>query len=113
MPMPPTGWQVDVHETRERGHGRIEIRRPVLDLTAVEQLPQAADWPDLKMIAMVQSERQVNGKTTVEERFYTQPMPLFRFSLPDNGEVLRQQRAQLMVICAGVAKKGFTGRFEF
>jgi len=63
------GWQMDVHETFEHGHGRIETRR-YWTLTAVEQLPQAADWPSLRMIGMVQSERQINGKTTAEDRFY-------------------------------------------
>jgi predicted transposase YbfD/YdcC len=63
------GWSVDTHETIDRGHGRVETRRYVT-LTAVDKIPQAADWEGLNMVGMVQSERQVSGKTRLEHRFY-------------------------------------------
>lgn len=63
------GWSMDRHETIDRGHGRVETRR-YFTLTAVDKIPQAADWEKLNMVGMVQSERQVNGKSTAETRFY-------------------------------------------
>ena len=60
---------MDFYETTERGHGRVETRR-YWTLTAVEKIPQAADWAKLNTLGMVQSERQVEGKTTRETRFY-------------------------------------------
>jgi predicted transposase YbfD/YdcC len=63
------GWSVDTHETIDRGHGRVETRR-YFTLTAVDKIPQAADWEKLNMVGMVQSERQVNGKTRLDYRFY-------------------------------------------
>jgi predicted transposase YbfD/YdcC len=63
------GWPMDFHETTERGHGRVESRR-YWTLTAVEKLPQAGEWVELNTIGMVQCERQVDGKTTTESRFY-------------------------------------------
>ena len=63
------GWPMDSYETIDRGHGRIETRR-YFTLTAVDKIPQSADWEKLNMVGMVQSERQVNDKTTQETRFY-------------------------------------------
>jgi len=63
------GWPMDYYETNERGHGRVERRR-YWTLTAVDKLPQAGEWRHLNMVGMVQSERQVEGKTTHETRFY-------------------------------------------
>ena len=63
------GWPVDFYETCERGHGRRERRR-YWTLTALEKIPQAADWQGLNMIGMVQSERQIGEKCTTEYRFY-------------------------------------------
>jgi predicted transposase YbfD/YdcC len=63
------GWPMDFYETTERGHGRVETRR-YWTLTSVERIPQAGDWAKLNTIGMVQSERQVDGKTTIESRFY-------------------------------------------
>ena len=63
------GWPMYSYETIDRGHGRIETRR-YFTLTAVDKIPQSADWEKLNMVGMVQSERQVNDKTTQETRFY-------------------------------------------
>ena len=63
------GWSMDSYETIDRGHGRVERRRYVT-LTAMDKIPQAADWEKLNMVGMVQSERHVKDKTTAETRFY-------------------------------------------
>ena len=56
-------------ETVERGHGRVETRRyrTLGDLSGV---PRSALWQGMNMIGMVESERTLEGKTTVETRYY-------------------------------------------
>ena len=50
-------------------HGRIEIRRCYLS-TCLDTLSDAARWKGLKSIGMVESERTVNGKTSIDRRHY-------------------------------------------
>src|SRR5919106_600257 len=63
------GVPFDYHEETESGHGRIEVRRywttPVLTT-----LPQVSPWADLKIIGMVEAERHLGDKLTVERRYY-------------------------------------------
>jgi predicted transposase YbfD/YdcC len=58
----------EVPETTEQGHGRRETRRyrTLGDLSGV---PRSALWEAMDMIGMVESEREVNGKTTRETRY--------------------------------------------
>jgi predicted transposase YbfD/YdcC len=62
------GVRMDCYETDERSHGRGERRRHWVlgDLSSVSQ---AALWAGLSMIGMVESQRECNGKTTLEYRF--------------------------------------------
>jgi len=53
----------------DAGHGRIETRHFYLS-TCLDTLPAAARWKGLKSIAMVESERIVDGKTSLEQRYY-------------------------------------------
>ena len=66
------GWKdeaLDYYETREKNHGRIEIRRYwVMD--NVTDLSMKDNWKDINLIGLVESERTVNGKTTMERRYY-------------------------------------------
>lgn len=50
-------------------HGRIETRRCYLS-TCLDTLPDASRWKGLKSIGMVESERTVNGKTSIDRRHY-------------------------------------------
>lgn len=60
---------LDFHETRERGHGRTETRRcSVTDIVA--GISQLREWPNLRSLVRIESERTVDGKTTFEERYY-------------------------------------------
>ena len=63
------GVDSQVLETVERGHGRSETRcyRTLGDLSGV---PRSALWAGMNMIGMVESRREVNGKVTMETRFY-------------------------------------------
>lgn len=57
------------HQTIEKGHGRLETRRYWLS-TDLGWFEGRATWAGLKSVGMVESERIVSGKTTVERRYY-------------------------------------------
>jgi predicted transposase YbfD/YdcC len=62
-------------ETVEKDHGRLEIRRYYQS----DQLDWFADrskWEGLKSVGVVESIREVDGKTTVERRYYLSSLPL-------------------------------------
>lgn len=56
-------------ETLDGEHGRIETRRYTA-IHDVEWLQERHDWPGLKGVVMVESQREIDGKTTRETRFY-------------------------------------------
>jgi len=56
-------------ETVEKGHGRIENRR-YWTMGNTEYLIGAEKWVGLKSIGMVESERNVNGNISIEQRYY-------------------------------------------
>jgi hypothetical protein len=57
------------YELVEQGHGRIETRRYSI-MGDTDYLIGAEKWASLKSIGMVESERQVNGKVSLEQRYY-------------------------------------------
>jgi predicted transposase YbfD/YdcC len=60
----------ETHQTLDKGHGRLEIRRYWL-LENVEHLENAPQWAGLKRVGMVESQRRITGKpTTIERRYY-------------------------------------------
>jgi predicted transposase YbfD/YdcC len=56
-------------ENVEKGHGRIETRRCYV-FDQLECLHKAEQWPGLKSFVVLESEREINGKTTLERRLY-------------------------------------------
>jgi predicted transposase YbfD/YdcC len=56
-------------ETVERGHGRVETRR-YRTLGDLAEVPRSVLWQGINMIGMVESERTVDGKTSLETRYY-------------------------------------------
>jgi len=68
------GVEHDVFETCERGHGRNEMRRVwcTSDLSAFSDIKS---WPKLRTIAMLESERTVNGKTSRDVRYAISSLP--------------------------------------
>lgn len=56
-------------ETVEKDHGRLETRR-CYAFDQLDCLAKPEAWPDLKSFAVIESERLIKGKTTVERRFY-------------------------------------------
>ena len=63
------GYAVDYHETKERNHGRGEIRR-YWSLKSTGLLDNGGPWEKLNMIGMMESQRTVDGETTVEHHYY-------------------------------------------
>ena len=63
-----------VTETIEKDHGRIETRR-CFAFDQLDCLAKPEQWPDLKSFAVIESERCINGKTSVEQRFYISSLP--------------------------------------
>jgi predicted transposase YbfD/YdcC len=60
---------IDCYQTEDKGHGRTEVRRcwTTSDLSRVSQRSQ---WKELSGLVLVESERSVNGKTSIEQRYY-------------------------------------------
>jgi predicted transposase YbfD/YdcC len=62
----------DFHQTVEKNHGRIEIRRcwTIAEPGYLDYLNKAQAWKHLRMVVMVEAERQVGATTTVETRYF-------------------------------------------
>jgi predicted transposase YbfD/YdcC len=66
---------VSRHETLDGEHGRIETRRYTA-FHHIEWLKERHDWPGLEGVVMVESQREINGKSTQETRFYITSLTL-------------------------------------
>jgi predicted transposase YbfD/YdcC len=62
-------------ETVEKDHGRLEIRR-YYQSDHLDWFADRLKWEGLKSVGMVESVRAVDGKTTVERRYYVASLPL-------------------------------------
>jgi predicted transposase YbfD/YdcC len=69
------GIEHDNYETQDTGHGRIAIRRYWV-MGNTEYLIGAENWAKLTTIGCVESQRQVEGKTTWQTRYYLLSLPL-------------------------------------
>jgi hypothetical protein len=58
------------HSTVSKGHGRIETRR-YWKMGNTEYLIGAHKWSGLKSIGVVESQREMNGKVSIEQRYYS------------------------------------------
>ncbi len=77
------GIQHSAYHTREQARGREEIRHYLMLTDIDERVDPTDKWQKLKSIGLVESVRTVNGKTTVETRYYIT-------SLPKNAELFAQ-----------------------
>ncbi len=66
--------QYDYHEEVDKGHGRIETRR-CWATEDVQWIEKKEDWAGLKSIAMIESKRIVNSKTTIEVKYLISSLP--------------------------------------
>jgi predicted transposase YbfD/YdcC len=69
------GNKMDFHQTIEKGHGRIETRR-YWQSTDIDWFQDKNLWKGIKSFAMVESIRNVKGKSTLERRYYLCSLPL-------------------------------------
>lgn len=60
---------MDYAETHNKGHGRVEVRR-CWTTSELGHVSQAAQWKDLRSVALIESERTVGGKTSMERRYF-------------------------------------------
>ena len=56
-------------ESVEKDHGRLEVRR-CWAFDQLDCLANPGQWPDLKMFGVIEAERTINGKTSLERRLY-------------------------------------------
>ncbi len=77
------GIDKSAYHTREQAHGREEIRHYLMLTDIQERVDPTNKWSKLKSIGLVDSVRTVDGKTTVETRYYIS-------SLPNNAELFGQ-----------------------
>jgi predicted transposase YbfD/YdcC len=61
--------RLPVHETVDKDHGRLEVRRYVLS-AEIAWLVQKPDWTGLQAVGRVESIRTVGDITTTEYRYY-------------------------------------------
>lgn len=62
--------EVQTYETLEKGHGRLEKRRYRISDSLQRVSFERNRWKDLRTIGMVESERTVEGRTSVERRYF-------------------------------------------
>ncbi len=59
----------DISETVDDQSGTLE-KRTCSIITDLKYFPDTAHWKDIKTLIHVRSERTINGKTTIEDRYY-------------------------------------------
>lgn len=64
------GIQHSAYHTREQAHGREALRHYLMLTDIDERIDPNHKWPQLKSVGLVESVRTVDGKTTVETRYY-------------------------------------------
>ena len=64
------GIEYSEYHTREQSHGREEIRHYLMLTDIQERVDPNHKWLKLKSIGLVESARTVDGKTTLETRYY-------------------------------------------
>ena len=81
--------KISQDETVDGDHGRIETRKTTV-IHDVDWLQKRHNWPGLKAIVMVESTREIQGKTEQETRFYLTSLVMMAALL---GPVIRSHWA--------------------
>jgi predicted transposase YbfD/YdcC len=71
--LPPAS--VSQHESRDRGHGREEMRSYVV-VSCLDHIRDRALWAKLNVVGMCYSERTVKGATSAETRYFIGSRPM-------------------------------------
>ena len=63
---------ISYHITRSYGHGRIEKRKYYVanDEALINHINDRNKWKNLKSVGMVENTREIDGKTTVQRKYY-------------------------------------------
>jgi len=69
--------QVSLHETLDKGHGRIETRRctAVGELDWLELLGLKARWSKIASVACIESTREIDARVETEKRYVISSLP--------------------------------------
>lgn len=65
---------IDQYEDYDKGHGRVEHRLCYVT-DQLDWLEQRSKWCDLKTVVLLESRVTVNGKMTVEQRYFISSLP--------------------------------------
>ncbi len=76
---------ISTHETVDADHGRIETRQYTV-IHDIAWLQERHDWPGLKSVVIVESQREIDLKITRETRFYITSLVLLA---TDIGPMIR------------------------
>ena len=60
---------MNMFETKDKGHGRTEIRR-CWTTSILDGVSQRDQWTNLRSVVLIQSERTLDGKTSLDSRYY-------------------------------------------
>jgi predicted transposase YbfD/YdcC len=71
---------ISTHQTVDGDHGRIETRKYTV-IDDVDWLQKRHQWPGLKSVIVVESQREINGEITDETRFYITSLALLASAL--------------------------------
>ena len=63
-----------IHETIDKDHGRLEIRRLTLS-TDIDWLEQKTEWAGLQAVGRVESIRTIGNKTSIDYRYFLRYQP--------------------------------------
>ena len=75
----------DRSQTRDADHGRVETRTCLVS-DALDQIPSASSWANLRSVIQMTSKRQIGEKTTQETRYFITSRP------PNAAALLRDIR---------------------
>ena len=64
------GYQIETDRTIDKEHGRIESRSCWQVEVMAERFSQGELWKDLRSVALVEAEREVDGRVSHEVRYY-------------------------------------------
>jgi len=69
--------QVSLHETLDKGHGRIETRRctAVAELDWLDLLGLTARWSKIASVACIESTREIGARIETEKRYVISSLP--------------------------------------
>ncbi len=75
------GFEHSAYKTQEHGHGREEIRHYLMLTNIQSRIDPQQKWEKLNSVGMIEYVRTIEGKTTVETRYYIS-------SLSNNAQIL-------------------------